>query len=460
MNTPTPHHSIPPQRYGGKLSYETNRLYFDSISLERLADDVQTPFFLVSERSLEANYHAIQYGLSTPGPRALIRYCAKTNNEAGVLRVLAGLGSSVLVSHLAEAQLALHCGFPPERIAFQRPVLDGDEVRRAVSTGINFFHAFRATDLDLLDEIASEQKATIRISLRLKNKSFLSTFNPLGFYSQRLGFGAKEILAAVERIQKSEWLMLEAINFYRGTQQENPTRYHSLLNRSAQLAKQVYELYGIAVKEINLGGGLPSPSMRKLGLSALRARLTFPATSPASDDSLEAYAHSLSAQFAQEFSASGLPEVPRIAVEPGRSIVGNATLLITRVRAVHGRWAFLDASHNYLGENPYLFTRMILPCRRHVDCPTAIFHLSGSTLNTLDVIDVGRRLPRLEPGDLLALCDAGAYSISRANRYAGITPPVYLLRSNGDLECIRRAGDTEDLTTLMTDDEKIAQSVQ
>jgi diaminopimelate decarboxylase len=147
-------------------------------------------------------------------------------------------------------------------------------------------------------------------------------------------------------------------------------------------------------------------------------------------------------------------------VEPGRSIIGNATLLITRVRAVHRRWAFLDASHNYLGENPYLFTRMILPCRQHADRPTAIYHLSGSTLNTLDVIDAGCRLPCLEPGDLLALCDAGAYSISRANRYAGITPPIYLLRSDGDLECIRRPGDAEDLTTLMTGGEKITQTAQ
>ena len=76
------------------------------------------------------------------------------------------------------------------------------------------------------------------------------------------------------------------------------------------------------------------------------------------------------------------------------------------------------------------------------------------------MIDAGRRLPRLEPGDLLALCDAGAYSISRATSYAGMTPPVYLLRRNGDLECIRRPGDAGDLAALMTGDEKIAQSVQ
>ncbi len=365
MNTPTTQHSNHPLRNGSRLSYEADKLHFDSHPLENFADEVQTPFFLVSESALEANYHAVRRGLSEHNPRALIRYCAKTNNEAGVLQVLAGLGSSVLVSHLAEAKLALQSGFPPERIAFQRPVMDEQETRQVLASGITFFHAFRGTDLDFLAAIAREGKTPVRISLRLRNESPLSAFSPLGFYARRLGFQAKEILPAVERIQRSEWLHLEAINFYCGTQKENPKRYFRLLHRSARLAGEIHARYGLALAEINLGGGLPSPSMNKLGSRALQVRFSSPLAPASTADELETYARSLSARFVQEFSAIDLPTIPRIVMEPGRSIVGNATLLITRVRSVHGRWAFLDSSHNYLGENPYLFTRSILPCRQH-----------------------------------------------------------------------------------------------
>lgn len=449
MKPPSLTQSGPPLNEEGQLTYAAEELHFDMQGLERLAGKLGTPFFLVSEAALEANYRALERGLSANGARVCVRYCAKTNNEAGVLRTLAGLGSDVLVSHLAEAQLARQCGFPPERIAFQRPVLSADEARRILEAGITFFHAFRESDLDLLDRLAGEQQVPVRISLRLRNRSRLSSLSPLGMYAQRLGFPAEELVAAADRIQGSNRLTLEAVNFYRGTQIGNPKRYAGLLKAAARAAAEIEKRYGIPVREVNLGGGLPSPSLRKPGLGGLRARFSGPHPLGDTVEPLEAYARALSALFTDAFEGSGIPNAPRLAVEPGRSIVGNATLLVTRVQAVRGRWAFLDASKNYLPENSFLFTRPILPVRR-AERPTAIQHLSGSTLNTLDVIDFGRRLARLQPGDLLALGDAGAYSISRSTSYAGTTPPVYLIRHGGEIEPIRRAGEAGDLAALMT----------
>jgi diaminopimelate decarboxylase len=109
-------------------------------------------------------------------------------------------------------------------------------------------------------------------------------------------------------------------------------------------------------------------------------------------------------------------------VEPGRAIVGNAAILVTRVHAVEGRWVFLDASYNHLGESPLPFSRRILPVAQPGSSPKQTYHLSGCTLNTTDIIDVRRRLPPLGAGDVVALCDAGAYSISRASRYACLLP--------------------------------------
>lgn len=432
------------------LNYKQGLLQLDGHPLSNPADGLATPFFLLSEVRLRDNYHALVRGLSHHGTKSRIRYCAKANNEAGVLKTLAECGSEILVSHLAEAQLALQCGYPPERIAYQRPVLEGAELRRAISMGVTLFHAFRLEDLTTLNESALETGAIVRVSLRLRNGSLASRFSPLGFLSHRLGFKPSEVLPAVAFIRELRGLRLEAINTYQGTQRESPGHYGHLLRRSVELAAKIHARFGFTIGEINLGGGIPSPSMRRLGIRALWRRIRSEWAFTAPEGSLEGYARDLSEKFRQEVQSRELPKTPTLTAEPGRSVVGDAGVLVTRVCAVQGRWAFLDASRNYLGENPLYLTRRIMPLDIRSRRPNRHYHLSGGTLNATDVIDLWRHLPKLVEGDMLALCDAGAYSISRASRYAGLAPAVYMLHADGALEMIRRPEKIADLVTSMT----------
>ena len=431
------------------LNYRDNILHIEGKSLPKLAEEIETPFFLLSESRIRGNYNALERGLSSSDIRIKIRYCAKTNNEAGVLKLLADCGSDILVSHLSEAQLALRCGFSPEKIAFQRPVLTEEEVRSVLALGVTFFHAYRMEHLDILKRVADESDVEVRISLRLRNDTPISRFLPIGFLSSRLGFNSSEIYPAVEFILESRGLHLRALNFYRGTQQGNPQRYHYLLRKSANLASRIYSQHGIAIDEINMGGGIPSPSIRGAVKRRFWRGQTNLRASTNSTNALENYARRLSEQYYQEVQSVGLPKHPILALEPGRSIVGNAGVLITRVRNVQGRWVFLDASRNYLGENPFLFTRYILPVDMRGRDSFRYYHLSGSTLNTTDVIDLWRHLPILTSMDVLALCDAGAYSISRSNRYAGMAPAIYLLKKDGSLRMIRRPEESSDLMSPM-----------
>lgn len=146
---------------------------------------------------------------------------------------------------------------------------------------------------------------------------------------------------------------------------------------------------------------------------------------------------------------AGVETLPAIGLEPGRSIAGNAGFLVTRVLAVDGHWLFLDASHNFLPESSLLFSRRIVHGEVPGGCEQRYYHLSGNTLNTADVVDLRRRLPVSRRGDLLVFCDAGAYSISRSSRYAGLCPAVYLLEEDGALRMIRRREDARDLQAPM-----------
>ena len=431
------------------LSYKAGQLCIEGSSVKTLADELGTPFFLFSEARLRANYAALARGLSRPGAEVTIRYCAKVNNEAAILTLLASCGSAVLVSHLAEAQLALRCGFQPGRIAYQRPVIDKEEVRRILEAGVTFVHASRLHDLHVLEKIGSELGRNIRVSLRVRDDFPGSRFSPLKLLSRRLGFEASDVLTAAEVVRHSKWLSLAAINVYHGTQLEAVSSYRSPLRLVTGLAAKVQARLGLSLEEINLGGGMPSPSLRRLGFGGLGRRPEHDRAFQDFPRSLEEFAGKLSFEFFEAVDRTGLQPLPAMSVEPGRSIVGNAAILVARVRAVDRNWIFLDASHNYLPESAVLFSRAVLPVTRSEVGTERHYHLSGSTLNTLDVIGFRRRLPILREGDLVALCDAGAYSLSRASRYAGLCPAAYLIGVDGSRRMIRRAEDVCDLMAPM-----------
>jgi diaminopimelate decarboxylase len=426
------------------LAYAGRELRMEGASLPDLAGRLGTPFFLISESRLRENYRALERGLSG----AVLRYCAKTNHEVGALEVLAGCGSHLLASHPAEVVLAVRCGFPPERIAYARPVLALEELDTVLAAGVPLVHVHRPDDLPLLEEAAARSGRPVGLCFRLRDGG--RGLSPLGRLKRRLGLEAEEIVECARHAVGSPWLEPVGVNFYLGTQQASLEGFTRAFRGVLALLRRVAAEAGVDLREVNLGGGIPSPSLRRMGLRHLLGRWRDDlATIPAgSSERLEALAAALARRFRDLVEEARLPEPPVLAAEPGRSIVGDAAVLVSRVRAVRGNWLFLDASRNFLPESPVLFARRILPLRE-VSGPGRFWHLSGNTLNTLDLLDLHRRLPHLAPGEELAFCDAGAYSISRASSYAGLWPAVYMLQADGRVRLIRRAGGVEDLERPM-----------
>ncbi len=431
------------------LGYGEGVLRMEGIPLPELAQSLGTPFFLFSEARLRANYQALERGLSAAGAvPPVLRYCAKTNHEAAVLETLARCGSHLLASHAAEVELAVRCGFAPERIAFARPVLAPAELSAVLAAGVSLVHVHRPDDLPLVEAAAARAGRRVRVSLRLRQEGGLA-LSPLDRLGRRLGFGAEEALEAVRRFGRSSWIEPWAVNFYLGTQQSSLAGFTHGFRRVLALLERIAAGTGIAIHEVNLGGGIPSPSLRRVGPRQWLARWR-DLPGGVTRDTLEDFAARLACRFRELAEAARLPEPPALAAEPGRSIVGDSAVLVTRVQAVRGRWAFLDASRSFLPESPLLFARRILPLAEpRKEAAGRFYHLSGNSLNTLDVLDLRRRLPRLEPGEALAFCDAGAYSISRASSYAGQPPAVYLLQEDGRVRQVRQAGSVEHLVHPM-----------
>ncbi|HXT20119.1 MAG TPA: hypothetical protein VN811_03080 [Thermoanaerobaculia bacterium] len=437
------------------LAYRHGQLEMEGVALSGLLARHATPFFLVSEARIVDNYRAVARGLAAAGVEATLRYCAKANNEAGVLVALAREGSSLLASHAAEVELALACGFPPDRIAYQRPAVPAAELAAVVAAGIGMLHVFRPEDVEAFADAAAQGRRTVRVSLRLRGPRRLS-LSPLAALNARLGLSADEALAAARRCRESGLLRVAALNLYVGTQQSGFAAFDRALRHACEVARALRS-EGVEVEEINLGGGIPSPGIRRLVLPKLWARWRDRPAAWADgggegvDDPahVESFARSVGERYRRIAAAAGLEPLPALAAEPGRAIVGNAAILVSRVTAVDGRWVFVDASRNYLGESPLLFRRRLLPLRAPAGGGERFVHIGGSTLNTTDVLDLRRRLPPLAAGDALAFCDAGAYSISRASRYAGLAPAVLMLGRDGSVREIRRPENAGDLSGPM-----------
>lgn len=424
------------------LDYAGGVLRMEEVPLAELGERLGSPFFLVSASRLRANYQALARGLAAAGPGTVLRYCAKANCEAAVLGAMSALGSHLLASHAAEAALAVRCGFPPERIAYARPVLTPEELHTALGLGVPLFHVHHPDDMVKLEAAAARSGRPVRVSFRLRGTAGIS---PLGRLNRRLGLDADEIVEAARRAAASPWLVPAALNFYLGTQQSSLDGFARVFRGVLALVKRLAGEAGVVLREVNLGGGIPSPTLRRVGPRQVLGRLRDRLGASSSSGNLEEFATRLGARFRELVEAADLSAPPILAAEPGRSIVGDAAVLVTRVRAVRGSWLFLDTSRNHLPESPVLFARRILPLVDAGRGAERFWNLSGSTLNTLDVLDLHRRLPPLEPRDGLAFCDAGAYSISRASSYAGLSPAVYLLEADGTIRLARRAEGVEDL---------------
>ena len=132
-------------------------------------------------------------------------------------------------------------------------------------------HAHRPEDLELLEEAAARAGRRVRVSLRLRARSGLA-LSPLDRLNRRVGFSAGEVLEACRRFARSPWIEPAAVNFYLGTQQSSLAGFTQGFRGVLALLARVAAETGVAIREVNLGGGIPSPSLRRIGPRRLLAR--------------------------------------------------------------------------------------------------------------------------------------------------------------------------------------------
>ncbi|MBL7004137.1 MAG: diaminopimelate decarboxylase [Gammaproteobacteria bacterium] len=376
------------------FDYQQQQLCAENVTLNAIADEYGTPCYVYSKATIERHWKAFDDALS--GKPHLVCYAVKANSNLAVLNVLAQLGSGFDIVSKGELQRVLAAGGEASKIVFSGVGKSRDDILFALEQKIRCFNIESEQELERLNEIATENNSVASVSFRVnpdvdaKTHPYIST----GLKDNKFGIPIDEAPRIYARAATMSAINIVGIDCHIGSQLTELSPFVDALDRLLILVKTLSE-QGIEIKHLDLGGGLgicyndekpPSPSM---------------------------WAEALTRQLA-EFDGE-------IIIEPGRAIVGNAGILLTRIEylklAEHKNFAVVDAAMNDL-MRPSLYGawQNIVEVDLNLKRDKRVYDVVGPICETGDFLGKERELS-IEPNDLLAVRSAGAYGFTMSSNY-------------------------------------------
>jgi diaminopimelate decarboxylase (EC 4.1.1.20) len=398
--------------------YRDGQLHAEAVALSRIAEEFGTPVYVYSRAALEQAYLA--YARALAGQDALVCYAVKANANLAVLNVLARLGAGFDIVSVGELERVLRAGGDPRKVVFSGVGKQRGEIRRALEVGILCFNIESAAELERIEAVAAQMGVEAPVSIRVNPDVDAGTHPYISTGLKENKFGV-EIDTAVElyrRAAASSQLEVVGMDCHIGSQLTELGPFLAALDRLLLLLDKL-SAQGIQIHHLDLGGGL-----------GVRYHDETPPTPGAY---LE--------QVLQRLQGRDY----KLIVEPGRSIAANAGVMLTRVELLkHSgdkNFAIVDAAMNDL-IRPALYGayQAIIPVKPRTEGESKHWDLVGPVCETGDFLGKDRPL-NLQPGDLLAVCSAGAYGFVMASNYNTRPRPAEVMVDD-NRACLVRARET------------------
>jgi len=419
------------------LSSGKQNLFCEGVALDRIAGSVGTPAYVYSRASIEAAYRALDRAFGSL-PHTVC-YAVKANSNLAVLRVLADLGSSFDIVSGGELDRLRRIGVPGNRIVFSGVGKTVEEIREALrypgkgsrSSGILIFNVESGAELDLLVTESSRHVSAggVRANASLRvNPDVMAGGHPhisTGTREHKFGVSWGEARQLYLAHRDSRWLAWRGISAHLGSQIFSLHPYRQALTRLASYVKDL-ALEGIQLDCVDIGGGLG---------------IQYTVESPL-----------VPARYARTLAQIVRPLGCRLLIEPGRALVGPAGVLLTRVLRLkqnHAKaFVVVDAAMNDL-IRPVLYgaTHAITPAVRNhtARAQTRRVDVVGPVCESADFLAHNRPLPAVEPGDVLVVWTAGAYSFVQSSNYNARRRAAEVLVEGREFRIVRQRENYDDL---------------
>jgi len=469
------------------LEVKNRQLQINGVSAIDLANEFATPLFVFSERRIKQNIERLKKAEGVIDCHLKICYAAKANSNMAILRTVREAGSDLEVNSGGELFKALKIGFQPEQIIFNGTSKIENELESAINAGIYAIQSDSLYEIELTEKVARRLNKRANVSLRLVPEIETNTHSGLqtALLTSKFGMMPDEALEAFRRWHNAEFLNLCGIHLHIGSQTPDAEPYTEAFKTLFENLVKIYEETNLKLSHINLGGGFPVNYLRDriqaADFPAAQQEL-FSATLEPSDVLQKAWRSVKT--IAEGANAAHLLEDITLLLEPGRSVIADAGICLTTVcnrkerpiensklnlkeaksqkpkaKSQSDVWLLTDAGFNILlSMETYKWYYQLISAERAAEAHDFPYKLAGPLCDGGDVyfdIEGQNRLPdyrllpeNVQPNEILALLNCGAYSIAQMFQYNGRQlPAIVLIKETGEVELIRKRDTFEDLLT-------------
>ncbi len=426
------------------LRYKRGRLHCEGVDVHGIAEQFGTPAYVYSKAALQARYRELAGAFAALDP--LVCYSVKSNSNLGIMKVLQDEGSGFDIVSAGELFRALQIGADPKKIVFAGVGKREDEIRYALGHDILMFNVESVAELGAINAVAKSMDKVAQIALRLNPDVDAGTHKKTttGTSDNKFGIGlaiTREIMGHLKRLKHVSWA---GIHLHLGSPIYSVDPYVKAIRKVNKLLPQFREA-SPNLRFLNIGGGY---CMSYTGEATIGP---------------QDYADAI----APEVEKTGL----KLVMEPGRFIVANAGILLTRVvyrkTQDHGKkFLIVDAAMtDLIRPTIYESFHRIWPARCRSGMPQElkegakprfsgkleVVDVVGGVCESGDYLALGRHLPVAKQGDLLAVFSAGAYGMAMASNYNSRPRACEILVDGTGCKLVRRRETFEDLVAPEAD---------
>ena len=421
--------------------YRDGQLHCEDVDLGRVAEQFGTPIYVYSAGTILDHYARLDTAFQRLDH--LICYAVKANSNRAILKLLADAGAGFDIVSGGELYRVLAAGGDPAKCTFAGVSKSREEIEYALEQRVYTFNVESETELEQIDRIAGAKETRAPIALRVNpdvdphTHEYIST----GSRENKFGIALDRVAAVYEQAANMRNVEIVGVQMHIGSQIAEATPFASAIGKVAPIVRELKSRYGI--KFLSIGGGMGIVYQRALESGSGKWWR---------DHGGESFAFSV-----HDYADAIVPELCelhlRVLVEPGRFLVGNAGVLLTRVRFIKEsgakKFAIVDAGMNDL-IRPALYHSYheIVPVEERSTIASKRaekIDIVGPVCESGDFFAMDREMPELHEGDLLAIMSAGAYGFVMASNYNSRPLPAEALVRGNQLALIRKQQTWEDL---------------